>query len=297
MSLNSTMKITFGIIVFNSDFFLRQVLENIYPHAHKICIAEGPVEWWFKQGMIQSTDETKNILNTFPDPDKKINIVHGAYKEKTEQCQIWFANVPEDTDYIFCNDADEIHPDIPKIIDFLKKEQPTSIGFKSNSFFGGFERVIGGFEQEHSFKRILKYEKGCTYRTHRQPTLALNGKDIAGKDITGTELYNATGIEMWHGSYVSPRMVYDKIRYYEGAVISKGNCIPEYFEKLWMNWVNGSAELRLAIEERWNGVQEFMPKARGECFTKPFTGEHPEVIKKYLPELRKKFEQQLKAFL
>lgn len=291
------MKLTFGIIVFNSDFFLRQVLENIYPHAHKICIAEGPVEWWQKQEYITSMDETNYILNTFPDPENKIRTVHGKYKEKDEQCQAWFANVPRDTDYIFCNDADEIHPDIPKIIDFLKKEQPTSVGFKSNSFFGGFERVIGGFEQEHSFKRILKYEKGCTYRTHRQPTLALNGRDIAGKDITGTEFYNATGIEMWHGSYVSPRMVYDKIRYYEGAVISQGNCIENYFQNVWLKWVNGNLSEKGEIEEQYKGVQEFKPTARGECFTKPFTGEHPEVIKKYLPELREKFYKQLNLFL
>lgn len=291
------MKLTFGIIVFNSDFFLRQVLENIYPYAHKICIAEGPVEWWQKQGFTTSTDETNNILLNFPDPENKIRIVQTQYKEKDAQCFHWFMNVPKDTDYIFCNDADEIHPDIPKIIDFLKKEQPTSVGFKSNSFFGGFERVIGGFEQEHSFKRILKYEKGCIYRTHRQPTLALNGKDIAGNDVTGTELYNATGIEMWHGSYVSPRMVYDKIRYYEGAVISQGNCIENYFQNVWLKWVNGNLSEKGEIEEQYKGVQEFKPSARGECFTKPFTGEHPEVIKKYLPELRKKFEQQLKAFL
>lgn len=291
------MKLTFGIIVFNGDFFLKQVLENIYPHAHKICIAEGPVDWWQKQGYTHSTDDTNTILRTFPDPENKISIVHGQYREKDDQCRAWFSMVPGDTDYVFCTDADEIHPDIPKIVDFLKKEQPTSVGFKSNSFFGGFDRIIGGFEQEHSFKRILRYEKGCTYRTHRQPTLALNGKDIVGKDILGPDLYKATGIEMWHGSYVSPQMVYDKIRYYEGAVISKGNCIPSYFRDVWMAWVLGDEPTRQQIEQRWKGVQEFMPSARGECFTLPFTGEHPEVIRKYMPELQEKFNKQLQQFL
>lgn len=291
------MKLTFGIIVLNSDFFLTQVLESIYPYAHKICIAEGPVEWWQKQGVMNSIDETNTILRTFPDPENKLCIVHGQYKEKHEQCQAWFSMVPEDTDYVFCVDADEIHPDIPKIIEFLQKEQPTSVGFKSNSFFGGFERIIGGFEQEHSFKRILKYQKGCTYRTHRQPTLALNGKDIECKDITGMELYNRTGIEMWHGSYVSPRMVYDKIRYYEGAVISAGNCIENYFNEVWLKWVTARNFDKIEIEKKYNGVQEFKPSARGECFTKPFEGEHPEVIKKYLPELKEKFIKQINQFL
>lgn len=291
------MKITFGIIIFNGDFLLREVLESIYPYAHKICIAEGPVDWWQKQGHTHSTDETNTILRTFPDPENKLCIVHSQYTEKDDQCRAWFGMVPEDTDYVWCVDADEIHTNIPAVIDFLQKEQPTSVGFKSNSFFGGFERIIGGFEQEHSFKRILKYQKGCIYRTHRQPTLSLNGKDIAGKDISGLELYNSTGIEMWHGSYVSPRMVYDKIRYYEAAVISQGNCIPHYFNDVWIAWVMGNELQRAEIEHKWKGVQEFMPAARGECFTKEFIGEHPEVIKKYLPELRGKFQQQLKAFL
>lgn len=290
------MKITFGIIVLNSDFFLKQVLESIYPYAHKICIAEGPVEWWQQQGIKHSIDDTNKILRLFPDPENKINIVHGQYKEKHEQCQAWFSMVPDDTDYVFCVDADEIHADIPKIIDFLQKEQPASVGFKSNSFFGGFDHIIGGFEQDHSFKRILKYEKGCLYRTHRQPTLSLNGKDIQGKDITGMQLYNATGLEMWHGSYVSPQMVYDKIRYYEGAVISPGQCIENYFRALWINWVL-NPENRSEIEQKYNGVQEFTPTSRGACFTLQFKGAHPAVIKKYMPELEAKFKQQLQTFL
>lgn len=290
------MKITFGIIVLNSDFLLRQVLESIYPYAHKICIAEGPVEWWQKQGVMHSTDDTNTILRTFPDPDNKLCIVHGQYKEKHEQCQAWFSMVPKDTDYVWCQDADEIHPDIPKIIDFLQKEQPTSLGFRSNSFFGGFERIIGGFEQEHSFKRVLKYLPGCQYRTHRQPTLSLNGQDIQGKELTGMELYKATGIEMWHGSYISPQMVFDKIRYYEGAVIAQGQCIDDYFNALWLNWVL-NPENRAAIENIYKGVQEFKPTARGECFTVPFTGQHPQVIQKYMPELQEKFKQQLQRFL
>lgn len=290
------MKITFGLIVLNSDFFLRHVLESIYPHAHAICIAEGPVDWWQKQGVLHSTDQTNEILRMFPDPENKLRIVHSKYPEKHEQCQAMFSMVPEDTDYLFCVDSDEIHPDIPRIIDFLQKEQPTSLGFKSNSFFGGFEHIIGGFEQEHSFKRILKYTKGCHYRTHRQPTLSLNGKDIVGKDITGMQLYKATGIEMWHYSYVSAQMVHDKIGYYEGAVIAPGKCIPGYFNEVWMAWIHGTDAERLAIEQRWKGVQEFVPEARGECYTLPFN-EHPPVIFNDLDNLKAKFNRQLQRFL
>src|SRR6185369_15552506 len=126
-------------------------------------------------------------------------------------------------------DADEVHPPekAETIIRFLEKEKPTSVGFLSDTFFGGFERVIGGFERAHTFKRILKYVPGCHYKTHRQPTLAVGDKDISGKDIGGKVLYDATAITMWHGSYVSPKEVHDKIPYYEAAVIAQGQCIPD----------------------------------------------------------------------
>jgi hypothetical protein len=291
------MKLTFGIIVFNGDFFLRQVLESIYPYAHAICIAEGPVGWWVGQGHDYSTDNTRRIIDTFPDPDHKIWSVHETYPEKNEQCRAWFRGVPADTDYIICNDADEIHTpeNLEKLIRFLETEQPTSVGFKSHSLYGGFERVIGGFELEHSFKRVLKYIPGAVYKTHRQPTLALNGQDIAGKDILGRELYEATGITMWHGSYVSPVGTHAKIRYYEGAVIAPGQCIPDYFNQVWLPWVT-RPEDRLAIESKYRGVQEFMPSARGDCFTIPFPGTHPAIIERDMPLLLDQFNRELKRF-
>lgn len=306
------MKLTFGLITLNADFFLKQVLESIYPFAHKIIIADGAVTWWAKQGITRSIDDTIKIIEDFPDPERKILLVKGGpYSEKDEQCRTWFAHVPTDTDYVICNDADEVHSqqNLEWLITFLEKEKPTSVGFKSDTFFGGFDRIVGGFERDYSFKRVLKFEKGCFYRTHRQPTLAfvpdtskephcLNNpvKDIAGKDITGNQLYEATGITMWHGSYVSAKGVNAKIRYYENAVIAAGQCIPNYFHDVWMKWVCVPA-MRKEIENQWQGVQEFIPAARQPCFTEVFTGKHPPAIEKAMPELLAKFEKEVKMFL
>lgn len=293
------MKITFGIIVLNGDFLLKQVLQSIYPFAHAICIAEGPVNYWANiKGITTSIDDTNKILEEFPDPENKIKVTHGIYSEKDEQCRAWFKDVPIDTDYVFCVDADEIHSrqNILKLIKYLEKHKPDSIGFKSDSFFGGFERIIGGFERDHSFKRVLKYIPGCIYRTHRQPTLSLNGLDIDSHNVIGTELFEKTGITMWHGSYVSPKMVHDKISYYESAVIKKGLCIPNYFTEVWLKWVL-HPELREEIETTYKGVQEFVPRARGECYTLPYSREHPQIIKDSMKELVNKFNQQLKQFI
>lgn len=300
-----SLKLTFGMIVLNGDFFLRQVLESIYPFAHKICIAEGPVKYWRDQGVMYSTDDTLYILRSFPDPQNKIVIESRGYLEKDDQCRAWFDRVPQDTDYVFCVDSDEVHrrEDIEKLIAYLEKEKPVTVGFKSDTFYGGFDRVIGGFERDHSFKRVLKFEPGCHYLTHRQPTLA-NKKGIpidqSGLNITGNQLYQATGITMPHYSYVSPKGVYEKLKYYESAVISKGNCIPNYFKDVFVPWVTfnqtGNYLKREWKEKEWKGVQEFIPSKRGEAYTIPFTGEHPDVIKRDMNELVAKFNRQLKQY-
>lgn len=294
------MKLTFGLIVLNGGFFLKQVLESIYPFAHAICIAEGPVKWWANSGMTESVDDTIQIIQSFPDPKNKVKLVRGIYSEKDEQCRAWFDLVPSDTDFVLCNDSDEVHTpeNIERLIKFLEMTDPTSVGFKSDSFYGGFERIIGGFERDHSFKRVLKYYPGCYYRTHRQPTLSMYGPtdkwvDIEGADITGNQLYHATGITMWHGSYVSPKGVYDKLRYYEAAVIAAGKCIPNYFKDVWLKWVE-HPEYRGLIEDQWNGVQEFVPSIRGESKTIPYTGWHPEIIMRDMAYFKQRFDNELK---
>lgn len=291
------MKLTFGIIVLNGGFFLRQVLESIYPFAHKICIAEGPVKWFVDQGVLQSTDDTLDIIKNFPDTENKIVLTSGTYIEKDDQCRAWFAHVPSDTDYVVCNDADEVHTpeNLEKLIQFLEKEKPTSVGFKSDSFYGGFQHIIGGFERDHSFKRVLQYIPMCYYRTHRQPTLISNGKDIEGKDISGNQLCEATGITMPHFSYTSPLAVKRKIEYYEkGGVISAGNCIPNYFIDVFMKWVL-FPDQRQTIEDTWLGVQEFLPIARGyqHTRTEPYYGILPDVIIRDMPELQARFHKEL----
>lgn len=293
-------KISFGIIVLNGGFFLKQVLETIYPFAHAICIAEGPVKWWYENGLEESVDDTMDIIRSFSDPKNKIRYTQGMYTEKTEQCRAWFDMVPTDTDYIVCNDADEVHTpeNLELLIKYLETSDPTSIGFKSDSFYGGFDRIIGGFEREHSFKRVLKYIPGCHYRTHRQPTLSMIetdediSQDIEGRDIHGNQFYAETGITMWHGSYVSPIGVRDKLRYYEGAVIAAGKCIPNYFNDVWLRWVENTS-LRFDIEEQWNGVQEFIPSVRGESKTIEYPGTHPDIILRDMAYLKQRFSNEL----
>ena len=103
------IKIAFGMIVFEGDYVLRECLEQVYPYAHQIVIAEGPVKFWQNKGRTTSTDNTNQILNNFPDPENKIKIVHGQFTEKDEQCNAYMNLLQSDVDYLWMIDSDEVY--------------------------------------------------------------------------------------------------------------------------------------------------------------------------------------------
>jgi hypothetical protein len=288
------MKIAFGMIVFEGDYVLQECLEQVYPFASQILIAEGPVKYWQSLGKTTSTDSTNYILDNFPDPEKKIKIIHGVFSEKDDQCKSYMQFINPDIDYIWNLDSDEIYKseDIKKIIDFLISEKPTSVGIRSCSFFGGFDHYLTGFElKRDNFLRIFKYEQGSTWLTHRPPTIKyLN--NIEKKHIDSDVLFDKLGVQMYHYSYVFPDQVSKKINYYK-SVVSKDNCIDNYFTEIYLPWVRGTDEKKLEIEKKYLGVHEFKPHVRGECYTEKFKGVHPESIIKNFQILQNKFNNQL----
>jgi hypothetical protein len=287
-------KITFGMIVFESDFVLQECLEQVYPFAHSIVIAEGPVSYWQNLGRKTSNDNTNDILHNFYDPDKKIKIVHGQYNEKDDQCRAYIDLIPDDTEYLWNLDADEIYKteDVKNIFNYLDANKPTSVGIQSCTFYGGFERYLTGFEQNtDNFLRIFRYLPGSTWLTHRPPTIQYP-YPIERKHINSLQLYNEINFQMYHYSYVFPDQVYKKINYYKTSV-SKQNCIDNYFDKIYLNWMLGDNYIKQQIEYDNIGVHEFKPQVRGPCYTNFFEGEHPESIAKNLVTLKQKINQQL----
>ena len=285
-------KITFCCIIFNGDYVLSPLLKSIYKYAHKIIFVDNAVTYWADKGFNGSVDDTIKIIKEFPDPENKI-ILHqiGRVKEKTEACQAYMKAVPEDTDYIWAIDSDEIfsNEDMEKIIKVLKDRRPASISFRSTSFFGGFEYYMTGFEHQIGFKRVLKYSKGAVYEEHRPPKLSSEIGDIIGSD----EIADRYGVTMYHYSYAFPKQVHDKVEYYKNAV-SKDNCKDNYFEDVWLKWVL-NPDQREEIERVNNGVHEFIPEyIKPHCYPVKFTGTHPQCIIEEMDILKKKFDKQLK---
>ena len=296
---SNNLKIAFGMIIFEGDYVLKECLEQVYPFASQILIAEGPVTYWQRQGRTTSTDDTNEILESFPDPENKIKIIHGQFNEKDDQCKAYMEHINEDIDYIWNLDSDEIYKtnDLIKIIDFLEKTNPTSVGIQSCSFYGGFNHYLTGFElNTDNFLRIFKYVKGSNWLTHRPPTIHYpSNSNVLRKHIDSKTLFDLIGVQMYHYSYVFPNQVFKKVNYYKDSV-SKQNCIDNYFNEIYLPWVNGDDNIKTTIEGKYLGVHEFKPNVRGECFTKLFEGSHPESIIKNFENLKNKFTSQLKHY-
>jgi len=292
------MKIAFGMIVLNGNYVLKEALESVYPFATQILIAEGPVSYWQSQGVMESTDGTITTLENFPDPDNKITVIQGQYSEKDEQCNSYMRFVRDDIDYVWNLDCDEIFKaeDILTVIKLLAKENYTSVGFKSCTFYGGFNHVLGGFEEGAEFIRIAKVFPGSYWATHRPPTMAHQHQDLPPeKHLDYNTLNEKHGVKMYHYSYVFPDQVYTKVKYYKEA-ISLDNCIDDYFDEVYYPWVMGNDRGKKLVEDCYNGVHEFKPQYRGECRTKPFEGTHPEAIANNLGPLKLKFHNQLRKY-
>ena len=289
-------KIAFGMIVFEGDYVLKECLEQVYPFAEQILVAEGPVSYWQRQGRTTSLDDTNKILDEFPDPDNKIKIVHGQFSEKDEQCKAYMDFVNDDIDYIWNLDSDEIYKteDLKKMIKFLEEEQPTSVGVRSCSFYGDFNHYLTGFElNKDNFLRIFKYTKGSNWLTHRPPTIQYPPEaNVAKKHIDSDTLYEQTGVQMYHYSYVFPEQVRLKVGYYKDSV-SMQNCIEDYFNRVYLRW---HFEDMHKVEDEFQGVHEFKPHIRGGCYTDWFHGEHPKSIKDNMDKLQDKLQTQLNKY-
>jgi len=286
------VKVAAGMIIFNGNYVLEECLESMYPHVDQILIAEGPVQFWQEQGYTTSDDGTNDVIHQFYDPENKITIVHGQYQEKTEQANAYMKYLRDDIDYIFNIDSDEFYKDEDwgRIKNILNTKKYSEIQFRSHTFFGGFEYLMGGYEATVKYVRIQKVYPGAKWKTHRPPRIEPKRWVNYPPCVLTHEDTDDINIRMYHYSYVFPKQVKQKATYYE-LVIDSSNCIENYYENVWKPWVLGDEREKQKIENKYNGVHKY--KKRSMAFTNKFTGEHPKIIQDRLPKLKEIFNQQL----
>lgn len=287
------MKVAFSVIVFNLDYILDAVLESIYPWASQILITEGPVEYFMKRGFTVSTDNTVEIIKSFPDPEKKIKLIQGQWKDKTEMVKAQTEFVDPDTTFGWVVDADEVYKqdDIKKILEMLPDYD--SVAFRSLTFLGGFDYVLGGWEQEAQYHRIKRWNP-AGWKAHRAAQMVnpATGKDWREYRHLRPDILAAMGIYLYHYTYVWRNQVASKSRFYRKAVAGD-RVMPDFYGQVWLPWVTGDERQRRKIEREYAGVHEWDRKHRGSCYPKRFTGRHPAVIEKRMGRLQQRLRQEL----
>lgn len=287
------MKLVAEMITFNGSYILDAVLETIYPYFDKIIIVEGPVGYYVAKGHHHSTDGTIELIESYPDPENKIVLVSGQWEEKDSMVNAALPHIPNDTQFIWHFDDDECYyqETIESVINTLSTGRWDSISFRSLCFYGGFQRIFDGnsFEQGFEFIRVQRWQLGSRWHTHRPPTVLAIGDGRPWRDHA--HLAFAAGLP--HYSYVWPSRVEAKTRYIRES-LAPGRCIPDYFNQVYLPWVRGSDADKQAIEDKWNGCHDFLPEARGPCFTEAFAPRlHPPAIEKRLPQLKQRLEAEL----
>ena len=271
-------KITFGMIVLNGEPFVRYNLRALYPFAHQIIVVEGacPTAAAVATPDGHSTDGTLNTLNEFKhneDPDNKIIIVSahdagyvdGFWPEKDEM-SIAYAKRATGY-YLWQVDSDEFYHEeqMRRLIDLLERDRPDAVSFPTHTIWGSTKYITNSFylirDNAREFHRLFAWEPGCTYVTHRPPTvLDAQGIDTRKKAWLRAKDLERRGIFLFHYSLLFPRQVFNKISYYKGRV--------PYAIDSWEE----SVYRRLEKPYRIHNVYQHIG------WLEPFDGEHPRQI-------------------
>lgn len=215
----TSFRYSFGMIVFNGSEFLQQVLDSIYNFAYQIIIAEGADQnsLPFANPDGSSTDGTVNLIRNYPDPDRKITLIQGKWKDKTEQSNAWLEHASGD--YIWQIDDDEVYKEEDLLtVDNMLKDRlgTTAVSFHWCHFFGGLDRVRPINVKTPVVWRIFKFKPGYRWHSHRPPDiLAEDGSSLREINPIMAEELVSKGIYIYHFSYITDRQVREKMRYME----------------------------------------------------------------------------------
>jgi glycosyltransferase involved in cell wall biosynthesis len=294
----SPSKFSFGMIVFNGEYFLKQVLDGVYDFAHEIMIVEGAdsISAPLATSAGESTDSTWDILENYPDPKRKLRLIRGRWKDKDEQSNAFMAHLTGD--FVWLLDSDEMYQpaDMDRIARALHDDNDLmAVEMRHRVFFGGLDRVAHGRHWENTFWRIHRLYPGARYIGHRPVNVMHpSGKTMNDMKHLSADQLDAWGIRMYHYSYVTDKQVEEKIRYHS---LWRPTKYPrekdvnyfhyDYIEKIWRPWKSN----RLRVEREFGISPNIYRDANGapvpEC-TIHFTGEHPPAMRTH-PLYRRTF--------
>lgn len=176
--------------VLNEEEYLEYSLKSVYEFATKIIIIEGATPFTPLHKNYLSVDKTPEIIQNFPDTEKKINYIrYGKVANRLELQNLWLSQVPSGA-WVLKSDADEIwEPNElrnvkgfvetnPKLVEVFPEQVEVRFDFKhyfpilwpkkpENIFFDrDGHKLCNGFVQERLYRKIDSNISYKTYHTH-----------------------------------------------------------------------------------------------------------------------------------
>lgn len=282
------IRITFGMIVFNGEPFIKYNLSSMYPLAHQIIVVEGACR---SSASVagpdgHSTDGTLESLYRFKrdlDPENKVTIVtagdegylDGFWPEKDEMSRAFAKRATGN--YLWQLDSDEFyHEDqTARLMNILRTQRPDMVSFPMITFWGSPDYVVDGFyfirDKHDQIPRLFAWGPGYTYATHRPATvLDEKGIDLRKKFWLQASELQRMQIYMYHYSLLFPHQVFSKVRYYKDRLNSRIDTWEE------------SVFLRLEKPFRVHNVYQHIG------WLERFNGENPAAIRAMMADIQNK---------
>jgi len=176
--------------VYNSEEYLEQVLKSIYSFPRLIVIIDGAYSK--KMPSHHSTDGTQKIVETFPDPDKKI-VYKRTWSTSQRQQRSKGLKYLKEGDWLMICDDDEIYKgeDLIRLKEFLE-----TVAKKDNYWIGSYT-FINSFDWYRwiTSPRLFRYK----------PRMAFTGSNSLTWD-NGKKKYHGRltipNVTRYHYSYV-----------------------------------------------------------------------------------------------
>ena len=267
------------MIVLNGEEFIYQSLASVYDVAHEIIVVDGatPAGMFMANWDSSSTDRTLEILNSFPDPQRKLHVITGKWADKNQQSNAYMAVA--EGDYIWQLDCDEVYKqkDLETVIHLLEERRAYHVSFRALHFWHDLHTLAWGSwwsGREYAFHRVNKFWHGAVYANHRPPTIYYNGKPAwECGHITADEL-EQMGVYLYHYSHVTDKQVRQKMQWYANG----GDWATDWYQRVWKAW-----ELDpLSIETKYGthpSNDKYLQLEKG--YTRPFAGEHPQAMRSH----------------
>jgi ADP-heptose:LPS heptosyltransferase/glycosyltransferase involved in cell wall biosynthesis/predicted O-methyltransferase YrrM len=286
-SLAREPKFSFVMIVLNGMPFIEYSLKSIYEFAHEVIIVEGAVEKCMSAANPDgsSTDGTLEFIKSFPDPERKIELIQGRWPEKCEMQNVALRQVTGD--YVWLIDSDEVYKtEHLKRIKKVCMDDPsiTQVNFIPDNFWKGLDHIFVSshfFEPACHYRRVFKYVPGAVFISHRPPTMRWPGAEHTTEQmhLLDGQTTRKMGVVPCHYSYVLDKQVRQKIELYHRYGWGKDWNIDllEWYTECFLKWTPENKEQIEARYPVWTGDRDSR--------TRLFTGTHPAIMEGFKNKL------------